>query len=135
MTLPYFSRIFDALINAGNIIRKPGPEPVPFHPNPPSMFVGKAKEEWEESQKKSKEDWEKRREEKEIKTDLSREKPRETKRKGKNVIITPEGRELQYDFVTKNAQGIVTYFKDQKKQYSYLGESFLSLSEYKKIKS
>ena len=102
-------------------------------PHPPEMFTRKGKEEWEESQRKWKEEWKTKREKEEISTDLSREKPEEFKKGRKNFIRTPDGKELEYDFETKTSDKVVTYFKGDKKIYSYLGESFISLLKYKKI--
>jgi len=134
MTLPYFSRIFDALVNDIDISKtRPSIKPSLRHPHPPRMFTGGAKEKWEESQKEWEEEWEAGREKEEIYTDLSREKPEEFKKGRKNFIRTPEGEELEYDFETKPANKVVSYFKGDKKVYSYLGESFISLLKYKKL--
>ena len=134
MTLPYFSRIFDALVDDVDISKAKSATRPPFrHPNPPGMFSEKGKKEWEESQREWEEDWEAAREKKEIATDLSREKPEEFKKGRKNFIRTPDGKELEYDFRTKTSDKVVAYFKDDKKVYSYLGESFISLLKYKKI--
>jgi hypothetical protein len=136
MTLPYFSRIFDALVNDTELGKpaKPSSRKVsPTYPNPPEMFVGKHKEEWEESQRQQEAEWEENREEKEEIADLSREKPEEISKKGKNFIKTPDGEELEYDFVTKTADAVITYYMGKDEVYSYLGEAFISLSQYKKL--
>jgi hypothetical protein len=132
MTLPYFKRIYDALMSDKKIpsLKKSISSQ---YPNPPEMYTGKNKEEWEENIRKGREKWEEEREEQEKDVDLSREKPEEFKKKGKNYIRTPEGEELQYDFETKTAGGVITYYLGNKEVYSYLGESFISLLQYKKL--
>ena len=133
MTLPYFSRIYDALMSDDKKEARKAQKKIVQHPHPPEMYTGTARKEYEETLKKSREEWEEMRGEKEEAVDLSREKPEEFKKRNKNYIRTPEGEELQYDFVTKTSNGVVTYFLDGKEVFRYLGEAFISLFQYKKL--
>jgi len=96
---------------------------------PPEMWSEENQKEWKEREKQR---W-KNISQSKRKKNISGEKPIETTEKGKNFIKTPDGKKLEYDFITNVKGGIISYFKDDKKVYSFQNESFISLKEYKKI--
>lgn len=73
-------------------------------------------------------------------SNVSKEAPVEFKKKNKNFIRTPDNKEFEYDFETKDVDGIVRYFQNNHEVYSYLEESkkypmmkIPTLDEYIKI--
>jgi len=127
MSMPMFNKIYDAIISKSpkekTIVRNKHIE------QPPEMWDTVKKKEWIKRQSQRKKDilQDKRN------TSVSTDAPKETNKGRKSFITLPMGNTLEYDFKIKNKDGIITYFKNDKKIYSFQNESFLSFKEYEEL--
>ena len=112
MTVQYFSRIFEAVMdgikNPKREIIKPLPTQIEQTPQKPSIKKFDISTKKEEKSKPN--------------LNISKEKPTEFLKGRKNFIKTSKG-EFEYDFETRDSSNIVHYYNGDHEVYSYLDES------------
>ena len=155
MTLPYFQRIFDAIMTAKKNKGTGAKEEMPwageekYFASPEQTakdkeIQAKVKAEMEATEKARKEkELQQERDKKDVADDISKKAPKEfTKKVGtrvKHFIKLPDGTEVEYfnDAVIPSGGHTIHKYFDKKgnKVYSYLKESFIPLAKYKKLLS